>query len=67
VLKRACVIGAVSLVVLWLSIGEFAALQRGYIDEYSCATDADVAWAVVSGPLNYRVSDPGWGMCITIA
>ena len=66
-LRRAWVIGAVSLVVLWLILGGFAAFQRGYFDEYSCATDADVAWAVVWGPLNYAVSDPGGGMCTTIA
>jgi len=49
------------VVVVWLVIGAFAALQRGYFGDdrdVSCKTASDTALTVVAGPLNYMGVNP---------
>ena len=49
------------VVVVWLVIGAFAALQRGYFGDdrdVSCKTASDTALTVVAGPLNYMGMNP---------
>lgn len=53
-------IGAI-VVVAWLVIGLFAAMQRGYFGDgrdVSCKTGADTALTIVAGPLNYAGVNP---------
>jgi len=52
-------IGSILLVV-WLVIGAFAALQRGYFagDDANCAKVGTIAVTVVAGPLNYAGVNP---------
>ncbi|MCL2544021.1 MAG: hypothetical protein FWE71_16365 [Nocardioidaceae bacterium] len=52
-------IGAV--VIIWLLIGAFAALQRGYFtdkQDVKCRTIGDTALTIVAGPLNYVGVNP---------
>ena len=49
------------VVLVWLVIGAFAALQRGYFGDdrdVSCKTAGDTALTVVAGPLNYVGVNP---------
>jgi hypothetical protein len=52
-------IGAV-LIVVWLVIGVFAAVQRGYFDGSSsnCAKASNSVVTVAAGPLNYIGVNP---------
>ncbi|WP_051510941.1 hypothetical protein [Intrasporangium oryzae] len=48
------------VVLIWLLIGIFAALQRGYFssDNASCSKLTTVAVTVIAGPLNYVGINP---------
>lgn len=48
------------LLVVWLVVGVFAALQRGYLtgDNANCAKTGTIALTVVAGPLNYVGVNP---------
>lgn len=48
------------LVVIWLVIGAFAAIQRGYVSGHdaSCTKVSTIAVTVVAGPLNYLGANP---------
>ena len=49
------------VVVVWLVIGGFAALQRGYFGndkDVTCKSAGDTALTVVAGPLNYVGVNP---------
>ena len=48
------------LLVIWLTIGAFAAYQRGYFDDSdtNCSEASDIALNVVAGPLNYAGVNP---------
>lgn len=59
-------IGSILLVV-WLVIGAFAAMQRGYFagDDANCAKVGTIALTVVAGPLNYVGLNPKVTDCET--
>lgn len=49
------------VVVVWLVIGLFAAIQRGYFGDgrqVNCRTTGDTVLTVVAGPLNYVGVNP---------
>jgi hypothetical protein len=49
------------IVVVWLVIGVFAAVQRGYFSDdrdVRCKTAGDTALTIVAGPLNYMGVNP---------
>ena len=48
------------LLVVWLVIGGFAAVQRGYFDDTrtNCSEASDIALNIVAGPLNYVGLNP---------
>jgi hypothetical protein len=49
------------VVIVWLVIGVFAALQRGYLTDkrdVSCRSFGDTALTVIAGPLNYLGANP---------
>jgi hypothetical protein len=49
------------VVVAWLVIGAFAALQRGYFGDkrdVNCKTAGDTALTIVAGPTNYVGINP---------
>jgi hypothetical protein len=49
------------VVVVWLVIGLFAAVQRGYFGDgrqVNCRTTGDTVLTVVAGPLNYVGVNP---------
>lgn len=48
------------VLLIWLLIGVFAALQRGYFtsDNPSCSRLSTIAITVVAGPLNYVGLNP---------
>ncbi|GAA1747677.1 MULTISPECIES: hypothetical protein [Streptomonospora] len=49
-----------TVVVVWLLIGLFAAIQRGYFstDEANCATIGSTLTTIAAGPLNYFGVNP---------
>ncbi|WP_280183132.1 hypothetical protein [Nocardia cyriacigeorgica] len=51
--------------VVWLLIGAFAAVQRGYFTdrEQNCASIGTVAVTVIAGPLNYAGVNPRVNDC----
>lgn len=51
---------ATLLVVIWLVIGVFAAVQRGYFSgsDANCAKISTTAVTIVAGPLNYVGLNP---------
>lgn len=51
------------LVVLWLSLGVLAAIQRGDFADGNCSTITDTALAVVVGPLNFAAPETLAGTC----
>ncbi|MDT0301054.1 hypothetical protein [Streptomonospora wellingtoniae] len=57
-MRSRIVIGTV--VVVWLLIGLFAAIQRGYFstDEANCATIGSTLTTIGAGPLNYFGVNP---------
>lgn len=49
------------VVIVWLLIGAFAAVQRGYFSddrEVKCRNAADTVLTIVAGPLNYVGVNP---------
>lgn len=49
------------IVIVWLVIGAFAAVQRGYFSDdrdVKCKTAGDTALTIVAGPLNYMGVNP---------
>ena len=49
------------IVVVWLVVGVFAAVQRGYFGDdrdVNCKTTSDTLLTVVAGPLNYLGFNP---------
>ena len=49
------------VVIVWLVIGVFAALQRGYLSnkqDVSCKSFGDTALTIVAGPLDYVGANP---------
>lgn len=51
------------LVVLWLSLGVLATIQRGDFADGNCSTITDTALAVVVGPLNFAAPETLAGTC----
>ncbi len=51
---------ATLIVVIWLVIGVFAAVQRGYFSgsDANCAKISTTAVTIVAGPLNYVGLNP---------
>ncbi|PSL00211.1 hypothetical protein CLV63_102338 [Murinocardiopsis flavida] len=49
-----------TIIVIWLLIGVFAAIQRGYFDsgEQNCASLGTTAVTILAGPLNYVGVNP---------
>ena len=56
---------AATIVLIWLSIGVFAAWQRDYFggSQISCATAGTIAATTLSGPLNYLGFNPVVSSC----
>jgi len=51
------------LVLVWLVVGCFAALQNGYFSGAGCDTAVDTALMVVEGPLSYQGPEYLPGAC----
>ena len=58
----------VVVAVVWLVIGAFAVVQRGYLGggSNSCAHLSTVALTVVAGPLNYAGVNPKVSCNVTV-
>ncbi|MEV6274566.1 hypothetical protein [Nocardia sp. NPDC051832] len=53
------------LIMAWLAIGLFAAVQRGYFTNgpITCGGFATIALTAAAGPLNYTGVNPKVGQC----